>query len=477
LDVGADVDPGLGDPENDFWEQLREQVQTTRSDAVLIGEEWGDATPWLLGKEWDAVMNYRLRSALLSWLFSGCQGEGCQGGQLFEDGDSNGGSPLGAIYRLPPSALDVRLRGIAEDYPPPALRSMMNLLGSHDTARINFLLNKINRDDPRAAHRALKLLWTFLYSYIGVPTLYYGDELNLRADSVYAHDRWHDDPFNRAPFPWPDTPGEYSGEPELMRTLQQLSSLRLGHRVLQDGEIIHGILLDDERGLYGFARHQGERLALILFNRGEEEAQVQLDLRGRGLPEEAGFFDGLSGASYSLQAGLLECSIPEEGALLLLRPEESERPKAPVLLSVDEELDVLRLRWAPVLEDEGGGREAILAYEILQGEEVLSRIEPPLFGGTLEARLPLDGGPYRVRALSAAAVSALSSALPLERVLDPDARLETPRPQDAGRLQPEPSIPPELEERSSSPGGCQQGGSTPWGFLSLLLFGLIRTTD
>ena len=77
FDVGGDVDPGLAnDPANDYWEGFRAAVRdagvTGRDDTLMLGEEWGDASAWLLGNEWDSVMNYRFRSALLSWFMEAC---------------------------------------------------------------------------------------------------------------------------------------------------------------------------------------------------------------------------------------------------------------------------------------------------------------------------------------------------------------------------------------------------------------------
>lgn len=216
FDVGGDVDPGLvNDPTNDYWEGFRGAVRnagvTGKSDTLLLGEEWGDASAWLLGNEWDSVMNYRFRSALLSWLFTGCSGNGCTNpgtsSAYFQDNDSNSGSSSGAISYIPPSRFNARLRSIAEDYPPMALKAMMNLEGSHDTNRVRFLLKKINNDSDYSAVQRMKEWWLFAFTYPGAPTLYYGDEIGLNHDGVWSSGKYEDDPYNRAPFPWPDASG------------------------------------------------------------------------------------------------------------------------------------------------------------------------------------------------------------------------------------------------------------------------------
>ncbi|HEY0069211.1 MAG TPA: alpha-amylase family glycosyl hydrolase, partial [Chloroflexia bacterium] len=171
FDVGADVDQGRTNPgNNDYWEGFRAAVRdsnvTGKTDVVMLGEEWGDSSPWLLGNEWDSVMNYRFRSALLSWLFTGCVdgSNGCSSdarGEKFEENDSNNFSSSGPIGYLSPSQLDTRLRTIQEDYPPMAFKAMMNLEGSHDTQRLRFLLKKGNNDDDTAAIQRMKEWWLF----------------------------------------------------------------------------------------------------------------------------------------------------------------------------------------------------------------------------------------------------------------------------------------------------------------------------
>ncbi len=179
----------------------------TRTVPVILGEEWGDASAWLLGNEWDGAMNYRLRSAALDWLFTGCTGNGCTDGTKFQDNDSNDNSSSGSISALTPSQFNARLRSIQEDYPPAAFKAMMNIGDSHDTNRLRFLLKKINSDDDAAALKRLKEYWLFNMTYAGAPTIYYGDEMAVQADGVWdgSNSTWQDDPYNRAPFPWNDT--------------------------------------------------------------------------------------------------------------------------------------------------------------------------------------------------------------------------------------------------------------------------------
>ena len=133
LDVGGDIDPGVtGDPTNDYWEGFRTAVHTTNPDAYIAGEEWGNATPWTLGGEWDAVMNYQFAAALLSFWRD----------TPYRDNDNNSGSSMGILNPLTPSQLNERLLNLKERYAPEALAAMLNLLDSHDTNRALFKLDE-----------------------------------------------------------------------------------------------------------------------------------------------------------------------------------------------------------------------------------------------------------------------------------------------------------------------------------------------
>ncbi|MCA9541677.1 MAG: glycoside hydrolase family 13 protein, partial [Myxococcales bacterium] len=240
LDAAQDVDPGRSvDPAADFWESLRAALRDParggRPDAALLGEHWDDASGWFLGDEWDSVMNYRFRAAALGWFAHDCAGDGCAEGRVFRTGDETEGSPLGPLAPLLPSAFDGRLRSLVQDTPAPALHALMNLAGSHDTQRVGFLLRKTNGDDPTRARRALVSLWTLMFTWPGAPTFYYGDEVGLSEDGVFRDGVWQDDPYNRAPFPWPDTPGHYRADEGLLAEARRHTSLWWGHAALRDG--------------------------------------------------------------------------------------------------------------------------------------------------------------------------------------------------------------------------------------------------
>ena len=210
FDVGGDIDPGLtNDPTNDFWESFRSTTRAVYPDSYMVIEEWGNASPWLLGHEMDATMNYQYSSAMLSFWRD----------TTFTDNDHNSGSSAGELVPLTPSELDGRLHNWIERYPPEALYAMMNLLGSHDTNRPLFMLdeNAANGTDNTVllnpnydwsdAITRLKGVALLQMTLPGAPTIYYGDELGLVGPTYFYGGKWEDDPYNRQPFPWLDESG------------------------------------------------------------------------------------------------------------------------------------------------------------------------------------------------------------------------------------------------------------------------------
>jgi cyclomaltodextrinase len=151
LDVANEVSP-------EFWRAFRRHVKGLKRDAVIIGEVWHDALPWLLGDQFDGVMNYVLRDIILA----------------------------GVVDRaIPPAAMARRLTRLALRYPPAAAQASLNLLGSHDTERL--WTRAGGRMDAVEAAVAVQFVWP------GMPMVYYGDEIGLAGGT---------DPDCRRPMPW-----------------------------------------------------------------------------------------------------------------------------------------------------------------------------------------------------------------------------------------------------------------------------------
>lgn len=304
LDVAGDIDLGwTNDPNNNYWEDFRNVIKKDNSNAWIVGEEWGNATPWLLGHEWDSVMNYRLRSALLNWMFDSCRGNGCLG-RYFQENDSNDSSPLGPIFPVVESQFLDQLTGIQESYPEDVWKSAFNLLGSHDTNRILFLLKKLSNEDVDVARRKLRFLAAFQMTYPGAPSIYYGDEVGVDAAGSWQFNTWIDDPYNRVVYPWADqglSPVEW-----LHRDFKTLGQMRAGSLTLQKGDF-QALEANNESRVFAFARNRGAESYVVVFNRRNISQKLIIsNLSGRILQKNFEEVYPVVGRKYLVQEGQLD---------------------------------------------------------------------------------------------------------------------------------------------------------------------------
>ncbi len=207
-----------------FIAGLAAAAKAEKPDALVLGEVWEDASNkqsygehrrYLFGDELDGVMNYPFKDGAQAWLL----------GQIGAE------------------ELAQRFVSQLENYPPEALACNLNLIGTHDTARILTVLGcgaagLPNFDRNTAAGRQaaeefalspeqraqglqrLKLLSLLQFTMLGVPCVYYGDEAGAEGLA---------DPFNRGPYPW----GRENAE--LLSWYQRLANLRQEYALLTDG--------------------------------------------------------------------------------------------------------------------------------------------------------------------------------------------------------------------------------------------------
>ena len=280
LDV-ADELPGW------FIEKARKVVEETKDDGLLIGEVWEDASnkiaysqrrKYLLGSELHGVMNYPFRTALLTYL--------------------KGGDAAGFMESM---------ETLRENYPPEAFYANMNFLGTHDTARILTVLGAdeapASKEERASFHLSpaqrergtalLRLAALTLFTFPGVPTVYYGDEAGMEG--------W-EDPFNRGTYPWDRENTAIRDHFALLGNLRkQRSSLRRG-----------GIRWLEARGrLLAFARESAGERSVTVLNAGDTAETWTLDW-----PWES-CTDLVSGRAFTPVDGRLVLRLgPCEGLLL-----------------------------------------------------------------------------------------------------------------------------------------------------------------
>ena len=72
LDVAADL--GFSEEYNhEFWRKFRKAVKEVNPDALILAEYYGNAKKWLLGDQWDTIMNYDAFMEPVTWFLTGME--------------------------------------------------------------------------------------------------------------------------------------------------------------------------------------------------------------------------------------------------------------------------------------------------------------------------------------------------------------------------------------------------------------------
>ncbi len=282
LDVANEVS-------DETWQHFRQSVKSLDSDAVIIGEIWDDGSKYLMGDMYDSVMNYVFRSAVLD----------------FAMGKDSSQSMM-------------TLERLRERYPQEAFYAMMNLVGSHDTSRVLSFLDGVgdDRNDKTIAgafptyegtsEKAKKsqYLVSFLqFTYAGVPTIYYGDEVGMTGS---------DDPDDRRAFIWG------KGQKDLVTWYAKMAAIRSQYTALRTGAVIP-VDLEDE-ALLSYIRSDKDATLLVIGNNRTEDKQVTIDLKKLGLSEET-YTELISLKKVKVSDGMLKITIPAQSGVILTTTE------------------------------------------------------------------------------------------------------------------------------------------------------------
>ncbi len=204
LDVSNEVS-------HDFWRAFRKTVKAVKKDTYIVGENWDNSNPWLIGDQHDGVMNYEM--LLPIWNYFG----------------NNQSS-----RKIKSTTFKYQINKVLTDYPKNVLKAMYNLIDSHDTSRILEICTN-NLD-------LVKLPYLFLFALPGAPSIFYGGEVGLSG----GHD-----PENRGCMLW----DEKEQNLKLLSYLKKLISLRKTYPAFKLPDLTW--LMSDDN------------LAVIIFNKGD----------------------------------------------------------------------------------------------------------------------------------------------------------------------------------------------------------------
>ena len=236
-----------------FLDKLRTAVKTENPDAYILGEVWEDASnkisygtrrKFLRGRQLDSVMNYPFSNAILNFIKSG------------------GGD-----------ALSETVHTVLENYPKCSVDTLMNHLGTHDTARVMTVLGKndsfvgnrdwqacqkLSNNEYEQGIKRVKAAAVIQYTLPGVPSLFYGDEAGVEGFG---------DPFCRATYPW----GHENAE--LLSFYKNLGAVRKRCKAFTNGDF-YTVYVD--HNAIAYIRKNNKGSAFIAVNRGENEVNITI---------------------------------------------------------------------------------------------------------------------------------------------------------------------------------------------------------
>lgn len=197
---------------HDFWRAFRKEIKGLKKDAVIIGENWHDGSSFLMGDQFDSIMNYSFTKASLDYF----KGE------------------------IDARAMAFRLNRVLVRNKDQVNRMNLNFLDTHDTLR--FLTEVDGSEDKLLSGIALMTV------FIGTTSMYYGTEIGLEGSY---------DPDCRRSFLW-DRLGE---KENLIRKIKEIFALKRKDAIKEGG-----IRVKSDEGLLIIERFYGSSEIKLVIN-------------------------------------------------------------------------------------------------------------------------------------------------------------------------------------------------------------------
>ncbi len=240
---------------DEFLDELRLAAKSEGGDPLILGEVWEDASNkvaydrrrrYFTGHQLDSVMNYPLKEGIISF-----------------------------IRTCDKTLLTSTAKTIYSHYPREVAQTLMNLLGTHDTERILSILADVDierKTNPELAEfklgaversravERLKLAWTLICAFPGIPCIYYGDEAGMEGGR---------DPFNRKTF-CPER-----ADLELTHFYRRIGEIRRGERAFALGDL--KFIETDAPGQLLFSRSFESERIVVAANLTSRRLELEFD--------------------------------------------------------------------------------------------------------------------------------------------------------------------------------------------------------
>lgn len=226
LDVSNEVS-------HDFWRDFRKSVKAVKEDIYIVGENWDNSYPWLMGDQFDAVMNYELLYPI--WNFVGHN--------TYSHKSITAGQYKNAISTL--------LAG----YPKHVTEHMFNIIDSHDTPRLMSICGE--------SEEKVKLAYVLQMTFAGAPSIYYGSEVGVIGEGE----------DNRRCMPW----NEKEQNLTIKKHVERMIAIRKAIKATQVADI-EWLEADDINNYLAFKKQSDTEVLYVLINNQEKAYETSLPL-------------------------------------------------------------------------------------------------------------------------------------------------------------------------------------------------------
>jgi len=279
-------------PDKQFMSDWTRRIVDEYPEINIVGEEWSTSPTivsyWQRGKKnhdgyesWlPSVMDFPLQEALTKSLMQA---------------PKDWGSVWTPVYEV-----------LGHDFLYPDPFNLVIFPDNHDMSRI---YTQLDEDD-----QLFRMAMVFYLTMRGIPQIYYGTEILLSHPGTDSHGAIRED----FPGGWPgDERNAFSGkglsgkQREAQQFLRTLLNWRKGADVIHSGGLMQ---YSPMRSVYAYFRYDNDDTVMVVFNRGDDEVELDLARFSERLHDSASAVDVLSGESYDLSSSL---SLEPRSVLLL----------------------------------------------------------------------------------------------------------------------------------------------------------------
>ncbi|MDY0075446.1 MAG: glycoside hydrolase family 13 protein [Acholeplasmataceae bacterium] len=211
-----------------FLRKIKEVAKNIKPDVFILGENWDQGTPWLMGDQIDSVMNYESSFDIWDYL----------------------------TYQIDGKTLTNQIIQLESQTQEDVLDVMFNLIGSHDTMRLS---HRLNHDIKR-----IQQAFLLLFLLKGTPMIYYGDEIGLEGS---------DDPDNRRMMDWDTSHWKM----DIYQFVKRLIKIKKTYHEL----FLADLTLISSEPLIWMKQTDNEQMIIILNQNKEKVYQIPKKLEGR----------------------------------------------------------------------------------------------------------------------------------------------------------------------------------------------------